>query len=130
MQNAGQLQNMKFQEDDRHIAVTVAWSIYQRIIAAYSHPDRRRGKIMVATITDSLRAAVPAGLEELAQLGRTLRRRRAGLLRPPHLQRTHRSHQRTPGSATPQRPRLQKPYPLRIRSLLHCGNLTRLINAL
>jgi hypothetical protein len=27
----------------RPIAVTVAWSICQRIIAAYSRPDRRRG---------------------------------------------------------------------------------------
>ncbi len=33
--------------DDRHIAVTVPWSIYQRIIAAYSQPDRRRGKTMM-----------------------------------------------------------------------------------
>jgi transposase len=66
--------------DGRHIAVTVAWSIYQRIIAAYSHPDRRRGKTMMATIIDSLRAAVPAGLEEPAQLGRNLQRRRADVL--------------------------------------------------
>jgi Transposase len=66
--------------DGRHIAVTMAWSIYQRIIAAYSHPDRRRGKTMMGTIIDSLRAAVPAGLEELAQLGRTVQRRRADVL--------------------------------------------------
>ena len=31
----------------RHIAVTVAWSIYKRIFAAHSHPDRRRGKTMI-----------------------------------------------------------------------------------
>jgi hypothetical protein len=46
----------------------VAWSIYQRIIAAHSHPDRRAGKTMLATAIDSLRAAVPAGPEELALL--------------------------------------------------------------
>ena len=57
--------------DGRHIAVTVAWSICQRIIAGYSHPDRRLGNTMMATIIDSLRAAVPAGAEELAQIGRT-----------------------------------------------------------
>ena len=34
------------------------------------------------------------------------------VLRPPRLQRPHRSHQRTPGSTAPQRPRIQKPYPL------------------
>ena len=30
--------------DDDHLAVMVTWSVYQRIIAAYSHPDRRHGK--------------------------------------------------------------------------------------
>jgi hypothetical protein len=30
-------------EGRRRIAVTVAWSICQRTIAAYSRPDRRRG---------------------------------------------------------------------------------------
>ena len=35
---------------------------------------------MMAAIIDSLRAAVPAGLEELAQLGRSLQRRRADVL--------------------------------------------------
>jgi transposase len=66
--------------DDAHLAVAVAWSIYQRMIAAYCHPDRCRGKTMMATIIDSLRARVPAGLEELAQLGRTLWRRRHDVL--------------------------------------------------
>jgi transposase len=41
----------------------VAWSIYQRIIAAHSHPDRRRGKTAMATVIDPQRAAVPAGLK-------------------------------------------------------------------
>jgi transposase len=66
--------------DGRRIAVTVVWSIYQRIIAGYSHLDRRRGKTMMATIIDSLRAAVPAGPDELARLGRTLQHRPADVL--------------------------------------------------
>ncbi len=66
--------------DDAHLAVAVAWSVYQHVIAAYCHPDRRRGKTMMTTIIDSLRRAVPAGLDELAQLGRTLWRRRADML--------------------------------------------------
>jgi transposase len=66
--------------DETHIAVVVTWSIYQRIIAAYAHPDRRRGKAMLARIIDSLRRGVPAGLDELAQLGRTLWRRRGDVL--------------------------------------------------
>ena len=66
--------------DDNHLAVQVTWSVYQRIIAAYSHPDRRRGKTMLSAIIDTLRRGVPAVLEELAQLGRTLHRRRADIL--------------------------------------------------
>ena len=41
----------------------VTWSVYQRIIAAYSQPDRRRGKTMMTAIIDSLRRGVPAVLE-------------------------------------------------------------------
>jgi transposase len=61
--------------DEAHLAVQLAWSVYQRIIAAYAQPDRRRSKTMMTTIIDSLRHGVPATLEELAQLGRTLHRR-------------------------------------------------------
>lgn len=66
--------------DDNHLAVMVTWSVYQRIIAAYGHPDRRRGKTMMTAVIDSLRRGVPAVLEELAQLGRTLHRRRTDVL--------------------------------------------------
>lgn len=58
----------------------VTWSAYQRIIAAYSHPDRRRGKTMMTAVIDSLRPGLPAILAELAQLGRTLHRRRTDVL--------------------------------------------------
>ena len=66
--------------DDAHLAVLVTWSVYQRIIAAYAQPDQRRGKTMMTTIIDSLRRGVPTALEELAQLGRTLHRRRHDVL--------------------------------------------------
>lgn len=62
--------------DHNHLGVMATCSVYQRIIAAYSHPDRRRGKTMMTAIIDSLRRGVPAVLEELAQLGRTRHRRR------------------------------------------------------
>ncbi len=39
-------------------------------------------------------------------------RRHPCLLRPPRLQRTHRSHQRTARSFAPQRPRIPQPHPL------------------
>ena len=66
--------------NDAHLAVQVTWSVYQRIIAAYHHPDRRRGKTMMTAIIESLRRGVPAVLEELAQLGRTLWHRRTDIL--------------------------------------------------
>lgn len=69
----------------------------------------------MTAIIDSLRRGVPAGLAELAQLGRTLWRRRADVLAffDHHgLQRPHRSDQRPPGSTAPQRPQIQKPHPL------------------
>ena len=87
--------------DEAHLAVELCWGFYQRLIAAYAHPNRRRGKTMMTAIITTLRRGVPDALEELAQLGRTLwrrRARRAGLLRPPRLQRLHRSHQRPPRS--------------------------------
>nr|WP_308160381.1 transposase [Mycolicibacterium goodii] len=63
-----------------HLAVMVTWSVYQRIIAAYGQPDRRRGKTMMTAVIDTLRRGVPAVLDELAQLARTLHRRRADIL--------------------------------------------------
>ena len=119
--------------DDNHLAVLVTWSIYQRLIAAYSHPDRRRGKTMLAAIIDSLRRGVPAGLEELAQLGRTLHRRRADVL-------AYFDHHVSNGPTEAINGRLEAlrrnalGFPnlthYRLRSLLHCGNLIQQINAL
>ena len=54
--------------------------IYQQIVAAYADPNRRRGKRTMTSLIDSTRRGVPAGLEEIAQLGRTLWRRRADIL--------------------------------------------------
>ena len=119
--------------DDNHLAVLVTWSIYQRLIAAYSHPDRRRGNTMLAAIIDSLRRGVPAGLEELAQLGRTLHRRRADVL-------AYFDHHVSNGPTEAINGRLEalrrnalgfrNLTHYRLRSLLHCGNLIQQINAL
>jgi transposase len=102
-------------DGDEHLAVKIAWLIYQKIIAAYSDPDRRRGKRVVTALIEAIRRGVPAGLEDIAQLGRTLwrcRTRHPGVLRPLRLQRPHRSHQRPPGSIAPQRPRIPQPHQL------------------
>ena len=119
--------------DDNHLAVLVTWSVYQRIIAAYSQPDRRRGKTMMTAIIDSLRGAVPAALEELAQLGHTLWRRRTDVL-------AYFDHHASNGPTEAINGRLEalrrnalgfrNLTHYRLRSLLHCGNLAQRINAL
>ena len=65
---------------EEHMAVETTWFAYQLIIAAYADHDRERGKKLLASVIDDLRVGLPAGLEELAQLGRTLHRRRADVL--------------------------------------------------
>jgi transposase len=63
-----------------HVEVEATWSIYQRIVAAYRDPNRRRGKTTLARIIELLSAGVPAPLTELITLGRTLKRRSGDIL--------------------------------------------------
>jgi transposase len=58
----------------------VAWLIYQKIIAAYADPNRSTGKRAMSTLMESIRRALQDRLEEIAQLGRTLWRRRHDIL--------------------------------------------------
>jgi transposase len=119
--------------DENHLAVELCWGFYQRLIAAYAHPDRRRGKTMMTAIIDALRTGVPAVLEELAQLGRTLHRRRHDVL-------AYFDHHASNGPTEAINGRLEalrrnalgfrNLTHYRIRSLLHCGNLAHRINAL
>lgn len=119
--------------DEAHLAVEVCWGFYQRLSAAYAHADRRRGKTMMTTIINSLRHSLPAGLEELAQLGRTLYRRRADVL-------AYFDHHASNGPTEAINGRLEalrrnalgfrNLNHYRIRSLLHCGNLIQQIHAL
>ena len=66
--------------DDDSVALQVTWEFYQDLIGAYGHPDRSRGKKLMTRVIHTLRKGLPEGLEELAQLGRTLWRRRADIL--------------------------------------------------
>lgn len=119
--------------DEDHLAVEICWGFYQRMIAAYAHPDRRRGKAMMETIIATLRTGVPEALEELAQLGRTLWRRRADVL-------AYFDHHASNGPTEAINGRLEalrrnalgfrNLTHYRIRSLLHCGNLAQRIDAL
>lgn len=66
--------------DERHTAVDVTHWTYQDIIAAYEHPDRRVGKRWMYKIMCRIRKDLPAGVQELGQLGRTMWKRRAEIL--------------------------------------------------
>jgi transposase len=109
-----------------HAAVEVTWWIYQDIIAAYAHPDPRQGKSLLARVIDTIRAGVPAGLDELGTLGRTLHRRRADVL-------AYFTHHASNGPTEAINGRLEalrrnalgfrNLINYRIRSLLHCGAL-------
>ncbi|WP_226346916.1 transposase, partial [Agilicoccus flavus] len=61
--------------DDRHAAVDLTWQAYQRLIGAYRNPDRARGAATLTSLIKTLATGVPAGLAELARLGRTLAKR-------------------------------------------------------
>lgn len=62
-------------EPDAHIEVQATWSIYQRLIAAYRHPDRAAGREQLTSLIYALSSGVPAALSELITLGRTLTKR-------------------------------------------------------
>lgn len=66
--------------DPDYVPLEVTWQVYQRIIDAYNTPDARTGKQIMQQVIASLRCGVPSGLSELAQLGRTLWRRRVDIL--------------------------------------------------
>jgi transposase len=118
---------------EEYLAVKVAHVIYQKIIAAYADPDRRRGKHAMTRLIDSIRRGVPPGLEEIAQLGRTLWRRRDDIL-------AFFDHHASNGPTEAINGRLEalrrnalgfrNLTHYRWRSLLHSGALHSLVNAL
>ncbi|MCT2985466.1 ISL3-like element ISPfr3 family transposase, partial [Propionibacterium freudenreichii] len=50
--------------DDAHVEVEVTWSVYQRMIAAYRHENRRHGRELMARLIDSISTGVPKALVE------------------------------------------------------------------
>ena len=102
--------------DERNTAVEVTWAVHQKMIDAHRHPDPAAGRPVMSGLITSIATGVPAGIQEIARLGRTLKRRREdtpGLLRPPRLiQRPHRSHGRQARAPTRHRPRIAQPHPL------------------
>ena len=68
-----------FASDD-HVQLEATWGIYQRIITAYRHPDRREGHRLMRSVIASVSAGVPDLLVEVRRLGRTLKKRAADVL--------------------------------------------------
>ncbi|GAA4408732.1 ISL3 family transposase [Tsukamurella soli] len=66
--------------DDDHAALEATHLVYQQIIDAYAQPDRRHGKIGMYKVLKRLTTGLPDGLDELAQLGRSLWQRRTQIL--------------------------------------------------
>jgi len=66
--------------DDAHVEVEATWGVYQRMIAAYRHEDRQRGRELMEKLITDLSARVPKVLTELATLGRTLKKRATDVL--------------------------------------------------
>ena len=102
--------------DDRHAAVQASWGVYQRLIQAYRVEEPGLGRFLMQRLIDSLRQAVPDGLEEIQTLARTLISRSQDVLayfdRPGTSNGPTPSHQRTPGAPTRHRPGLPQPHQL------------------
>jgi len=111
---------------DAHAAVETTWCAYQQLIDAYAATDRQRGKTRLASLIDMLRGGLPAGLDELATLVRTLHRRRDDVL-------AYFDYRASNGPTEAINGRLEalrrnalgfrNLINYRIRSLLHCGGL-------
>jgi len=65
---------------DAHVEVEATWGIYQRMIAAYREPDRKKGRELMSKLIESVSQRVPGVLMEIITLGRTLKRRAADVL--------------------------------------------------
>ena len=66
--------------DDRHAAVQASWGVYQRLIQAYRTEDPGLGKYLMQRLIDSLKQAIPEGLEEIQTLAKTLTERASDIL--------------------------------------------------
>ncbi len=65
---------------DAHAEVEATSTMYQRTVAAYREPDRKKGRAMMAALISTLSIGVPQALQEVITLGRTLTKRAADVL--------------------------------------------------
>lgn len=54
--------------------------VYQRMIAAYRKPDRRKGRELMVKLIEPVSQGVPSALSEIITLGRTLKKRATDVL--------------------------------------------------
>ena len=65
---------------DEHVEVEATWALYQALIAAYRNPDKIKGRHLMARLIGSIGRGVPAALNEVVTLGRTLAKRSGDIL--------------------------------------------------
>ena len=98
---------------DARVGGEVAWSVHRRVVAAYRHADRRRGRAPMVRPINSISKA-PELPAEIIALGRTLENRAARGAGPPraarHTQQTDRDDQRPPRAPTRLGTRIHKPH--------------------
>jgi transposase len=63
-----------------HVEVAATWDVYQRVVAAYRHPEKKHGKKLMQQLIDDISTGVPTTLTEIRRLGRTLKQRAADIL--------------------------------------------------
>ncbi|WP_175957114.1 ISL3 family transposase [Schaalia sp. Marseille-Q2122] len=66
--------------NDDHAQVEVTWGVYQKMVAAYRHPDRAKGKQLMQDLITAICKDVPEALKEIKTLGRTLKKRATDIL--------------------------------------------------
>lgn len=69
-----------FNYDDDYAVLQETWLVYQEIIDCYEDANKTRAKKKMSRLIDRLRGLRNVGLAELAQLGRTLHKRRTDVL--------------------------------------------------
>ena len=101
--------------NERHAAVQASWGVYQRLIQAYRTEEAGLGKYLMQRLIDSLKQAIPEGLEEIQTLARTPISRSQDVLayfdRPGTSNGPTSGDQRTPGAPTRHRPGLCATWP-------------------
>ena len=65
---------------EEHAEVEATWGVYQQMITAYRAPDRTAGRALMTQLITSVSSGVPAALEEVRTLGRTLKKRATDVL--------------------------------------------------